>query len=272
MVMAVPAAAAQSREAVLRDRQAFATWLTTGSTSPYAVLTQRAIGPGLSLGPDGADVPLERIPLHRIIERDGVAHLEGSGNTRPLPRYRPVPLGAYRIRVAGPARRAVVTIYAPAPRNAKPPSWYEYDPTMVLTVGLSPAANPRARRLLAADGLEAEAVDAGKVSVTVGGATTRLQVFRIPEPSGEESDLEIYFRDGTSENGTYPAGRFVTLEPLGGDRYRLDFNRARNPFCAYNTAFACPLPWRGNSLPAAIKAGEKYTGGGLTPAKLDPPR
>lgn len=270
-MLVAPSLTAQSRDAVLRDRQAFATWLTTGSTSPYAVLTQRAIGSGLSLGPADADVPLERLPLHRITERDGTAHLEASGKTRPLPRYRPVPLGPYRVSVAGPPGRAVVTIYASAPRNPKRPNWYEYDPAMVFTVRLSPAANPRPRRILAADGLEAEAVEAGTVSVTVGGVTARLQVSRIPEPSGEESDLEIYFRDGTSENGTYPAGRFVTLEPLGGDRYRLDFNRARSPFCAYSTAFACPLPWRGNSLPVAIKAGEKYTGGGLTPPKLDPP-
>jgi Protein of unknown function (DUF1684) len=271
-LLVAPAVTAQNRDAVLRDRQAFATWLTTGSTSPYAVLTQRAIGPGLSLGPDGADVPLEQLPLHRIIERGGVAHLEVSGNTRPLPRYRAVPLGAYRIRVAGPAGRAVVTVYATAPRKAKPPSWYEYDQAMVFTVTLRPAANPRTRRILAADGLEAEAVEAGTVSVSVGGTTTALHVLRIPEPTGEESDFEIYFRDATSEKGTYPAGRFVSLEPLGGNRYRLDFNRARNPFCAYSTAFACPLPWRGNSLLVAIEAGEKYTGGGLTPPQVDPPR
>ena len=59
-------------------------------------------------------------------------------------------------------------------------------------------------------------------------------------------------------SGTYPAGRFVALTPAGGGRYRLDFNRARNPFCAYSSAYACPAPWRGNALPARIAAGEQY--------------
>lgn len=37
----------------------------------------------------------------------------------------------------------------------------------------------------------------------------------------------------------------------------LDFNLATNPYCAYNTGFACPLPPRQNRLPLAIRAGEK---------------
>jgi uncharacterized protein (DUF1684 family) len=91
----------------------------------------------------------------------------------------------------------------------------------------------------------------------------RLQVRRIPL-GGEESDLEIFFRDETNGRETYPAGRFVSLLPIGGGRYRLDFNRARNPFCAYNAAYACPAPWKGNSIPAPIRAGELYGGGGLS--------
>ena len=63
--------------------------------------------------------------------------------------------------------------------------------------------------------------------------------------------------------GTYPAGRFVPLVPARGGRYRLDFNRARNPFCAYSSAYPCPAPWRGNTIPAPVEAGERYLGGGL---------
>jgi uncharacterized protein (DUF1684 family) len=55
----------------------------------------------------------------------------------------------------------------------------------------------------------------------------------------------------------------VSLVPTGDGRYRLDFNRARNPFCAYSSAFACPAPWRGNAIGAKVEAGERYSGGGL---------
>jgi uncharacterized protein (DUF1684 family) len=96
-----------------------------------------------------------------------------------------------------------------------------------------------------------------------------LRVRRIP--TGDESELEIYFRDATNGHGTYPAGRFVPLVPLPDGRYRLDFHRARNPFCAYSSAFACPAPWRGNTIEAKVEAGERYLGGGLSapPAGLE---
>jgi hypothetical protein len=102
-----------------------------------------------------------------------------------------------------------------------------------------------------------QAAEAGTVGITAGGATTRLTVRRIPGED-DESDLEIYFRDLTNGRGSYPAGRFVSLTPLPDGRYRIDFNRARNPFCAYSSVYACPAPWPGNSLPAPVAAGERY--------------
>ena len=91
-----------------------------------------------------------------------------------------------------------------------------------------------------------------------------LRVLRILTPGSDESELMIFFRDGSNAVGTSPAGRFVELIPAEAGRYRLDFNRARNPYCAYNTAYPCPAPWRGNTIPVPVRAGEKYLGGGLT--------
>ena len=76
--------------------------------------------------------------------------------------------------------------------------------------------------------------------------------------------LIVFFRDATNGKGTYPAGRFVPLLPEGNGRYRLDFNRARNPFCAYSSVYPCPAPWPGNLIPAPIEAGERYHAAGGT--------
>jgi uncharacterized protein (DUF1684 family) len=92
----------------------------------------------------------------------------------------------------------------------------------------------------------------------------------MPSPGGEESELEIFFRDETNGRGTYPAGRFVSLVPLAAGRYRLDFNRARNPFCAYSSAYPCPAPWPGNAIPAPVTAGERYAGGGVSAPSTPP--
>jgi uncharacterized protein len=87
------------------------------------------------------------------------------------------------------------------------------------------------------------------------GTTCKLLVFK----SGEEKILFIPFKDGTSSKGTYGGGRYLEI-PKGmmqGDSLVIDFNRAFQPFCAYNYAYTCPIPPSENHLPIAVKAGEK---------------
>ncbi len=77
-----------------------------------------------------------------------------------------------------------------------------------------------------------------------------------------QGDLFIPFRDATSGKETYGAGRYLDdhrhgVTRLGGKRYRLDFNFAYNPFCAYQSGYSCPLPPPENWLSVAIEAGEK---------------
>ena len=84
---------------------------------------------------------------------------------------------------------------------------------------------------------------------------------------GESAELTIYtsadggafvpFVDGTSGKETYGAGRYLELEHLAGNKYRVDFNLAYNPWCAYSPFFSCPIPPQENRLSVPIRAGEK---------------
>ena len=251
---------AQIPAELAHERREYGEWLATAPVSPFAALVQRLLGEGLTIGPPEADIPLENLARHRLTVTGGLVSLEQAGSTRPLARGRPVAVGRYHLAVTGAGPRAAVIVYDRRPNHLNPPTYFPYQPRLVLAVTLRPPASPATRRVLAPDGQEVEASEAGTVAVTVGGSTVTLTVRRIPDPEGEESELEVFFRDATNGSGTYPAGRFVRLEPLGGERYRLDFNRARNPFCAYNTVFACPAPWRGNAFAGAIAAGEQYHG------------
>ena len=69
--------------------------------------------------------------------------------------------------------------------------------------------------------------------------------------------LFIPFRDLTSGQETYASGRYIDLAENTSGAYELDFNRAYNPYCAYNSAFSCPIPPAENTLALAIRAGEK---------------
>lgn len=88
------------------------------------------------------------------------------------------------------------------------------------------------------------------------------------ERSEEEADggdgsvtLFVPFRDKTTGQQTYGAGRYLEFHVEGDveavETVTLDFNLAYHPFCAYNEAFACPLPPRENWLEVPVEAGEK---------------
>ncbi len=77
----------------------------------------------------------------------------------------------------------------------------------------------------------------------------------------EEERLFIPFRDLTSGQETYGAGRYLDLDPVrnrtGDGKWILDFNRAYNPWCVYSQGYTCPFVPRENWLTAAVRAGEK---------------
>ena len=249
---------AQVSDALVRARSDYVSWLRTSPNSPFAAVAQQPIGAGLRLGPRDADLPLEGVPDHRLTTGGGRITLDGPEGKRVVPPARPVVIGGYTLVVDGPVGTPVVTVFGKS-RVERPVEYYPFDGSVVFTGPIIPPEGRGMVRILAPDGIEVEAIEAGSVVVPLDGHPTRLRVRRIPT-GGEESELEIYFRDETNGSGSYPAGRFVNLEPAGKGRYRLDFNRARNPFCAYSSAYACPAPWQGNSLPAKVEAGEKYGG------------
>jgi uncharacterized protein (DUF1684 family) len=74
---------------------------------------------------------------------------------------------------------------------------------------------------------------------------------------GSASIIFTAFADDTSTEATYGGGRYLDLELKNARQIELDFNKAYNPYCEYDSKFSCPLPPRENILQIAIKAGEK---------------
>ncbi len=251
----------QLPESVARERADYLAWLQTAPNSPFAAVAQQPIGTGLRLGPNDADIPLAGVPEHRVTVSRGTLTLQTPSGTQPVSRGRPIRLGAYTAYFTSSSAGSVVTVFGTG-SGKKHPGYYDYDSSLVFTGPLEPPAKAGRVRVLGADGIEVEASEAGTFVVSLG-SSTRLRVLRMPGATAEESELEIFFRDETNGKGTYPAGRFVSLTPLADGQYRLDLNRARNPFCAYNSVYPCPAPWRGNTISAAVRAGERYVGGGL---------
>jgi hypothetical protein len=253
----LPAAvAAQVPPDLAAERADFVHWLETAPTSPAAAIYHQPLADRLVLGP-GGDPALAAVPAATLRETRRGLTLETGGSSRAVPRDRDVALGAFHLRVSGARGGSVVTVYGPHARHSAP-EWYPFAGALVVDGTLEPPGRRESRRMLGLDGIAVEASLAGTFVARLDGSPVRLTVYRLPEPGTEEADLTIFFRDPTNGHGTYPAGRFLALRPLGGRRYRADFNRARNPFCAYNGIFPCPLPWPGNAIAGPIAAGERY--------------
>lgn len=86
------------------------------------------------------------------------------------------------------------------------------------------------------------------------------------EVDGQPASLTLYFSetgyflpfvDSLAGKETYPAGRYLEVEPIGGGKFLVDFNYAYNPYCAYNDRWSCPLTPFENHLKVPIAAGEK---------------
>lgn len=110
-------------------------------------------------------------------------------------------------------------------------------------------------------GMTSEEVSPGALVFTVEGQTYRL------DPISEQgsTDLFVIFKDETSRDATYGAGRYLYVKPAGADgTVIVDFNKAYNPPCAFTDYATCPLPAPQNRLKLRIEAGEKRYSKGHT--------
>jgi uncharacterized protein len=98
----------------------------------------------------------------------------------------------------------------------------------------------------------------GEIEFVLDGQPMTLGAF--VEDGAEIRSLFVPFADATTGSETYSAGRYLDLHPTATGLYTLDFNRAYNPYCAYNSKYECPFPPQSNRLEVPIRAGEKAPG------------
>jgi uncharacterized protein (DUF1684 family) len=96
---------------------------------------------------------------------------------------------------------------------------------------------------------------AGYVSFEVGGERARLTLYSTGHPG-----YFVPFRDKTSGDTTYGAGRYLDVESNEDGSVTIDFNYAYNPSCVYSDGYSCPIPPMENWLQVPIEAGEKMYG------------
>ena len=99
----------------------------------------------------------------------------------------------------------------------------------------------------------------GVLEFTLQGESRSLGAF-VADGTQRITSLFVPFPDETTGSETYSAGRYLDIDPTTTGYYTIDFNRAYNPYCAYNATYECPFPPPTNRMKAAIRAGEKAPG------------
>jgi uncharacterized protein (DUF1684 family) len=131
--------------------------------------------------------------------------------------------------------------------------WFPVDPAYRILATFHPYEQPRTYSIINILNMVEKMDSPGEVTFEIAGQALRM----IALDDGDDK-LWFVFKDATSGDSTYGAGRFLKVPlPANGTTVDLDFNRAYNPPCAFTAYATCPLPPPENVLPVKIAAGEQ---------------
>ncbi|MEX1046399.1 MAG: DUF1684 domain-containing protein [Actinomycetota bacterium] len=128
--------------------------------------------------------------------------------------------------------------------------YFPEDLALVFRVRLDPPDDRSSVSMPTTDGRTQIYARRGTLRFEVDDGPGRLTLF-----SSERAGGFLPFRDRTNGRETYAGGRYLDVEIRDGV-VLLDFNRAYNPYCAYNPDWSCPIPPPENWLEVPIRAGE----------------
>jgi len=152
---------------------------------------------------------------------------------------------------------------SPVPKEKRdallPLPYYPIDPNYAVPAALKLADDRPVFDMPTSTGALRRMQLVGTLEFTLQGEPRSLGAF-VPDGTQQITSLFVPFADLTTGAETYVAGRYLDIEPTGTGYYTIDFNRAYNPYCAYNAAYECPFPPPSNRLKVAVRAGEKAPG------------
>jgi uncharacterized protein len=136
--------------------------------------------------------------------------------------------------------------------------YFDVDEHYRVAATLIPITDKKSVVLATSDGLKKRYLEYAYAEFSLDNEKCRLLILEIMDMGPFRGTLFLAFADGTSAKETYGAGRYLDIKKVPGSKsIMLDFNKAYNPYCAYNNSFSCPFPPSENLLTISIKAGEK---------------
>lgn len=100
----------------------------------------------------------------------------------------------------------------------------------------------------------------GELHFAIDGVAYKLNVYQsmdLKKKKEYKNHLFLPFSDVTNGKESYIGGRYIDMEIQDAEVWEIDFNKAYNPYCAYNHKYSCPIVPLENDLEVAILAGVK---------------
>lgn len=138
--------------------------------------------------------------------------------------------------------------------------FFKFDSTFVVKAVLKRTPETKWFKMKTTTSRESEERVFGILMFELKGQSFQLNVYQGKElmtTEGYEDYLFLPFLDDTNGDTTYGGGRYIDLRIPEENEIEIDFNKAYNPYCAYNEKYSCPIVPRENYLPLKVEAGVK---------------
>ena len=145
-------------------------------------------------------------------------------------------------------------------KNFKGLEFFEFDSTYVVNANLKRTPNSEWFKMQTTTSRVSDERIYGILTFQLKGKTYNLNVYQgkdLMTTEGYEDYLFLPFLDNTNGEDSYGGGRYIDLRIPKGNELIIDFNKAYNPFCAYNEKYSCPIVPRENYVDIEIRAGVK---------------
>ena len=115
--------------------------------------------------------------------------------------------------------------------------FFEFDPEYIIQAKFTRTLDEKPFKMKTTTDRLPEYIKYGELLFVLKGATFKLNVYQnqdLIKKEGYEDYLFLPFLDNTNGEESYGGGRYIDMRLPEGDTMEIDFNKAYNPYCAYN--------------------------------------
>ncbi|MEQ3664154.1 MULTISPECIES: DUF1684 domain-containing protein [unclassified Olleya] len=141
--------------------------------------------------------------------------------------------------------------------------FFKFDTIYMVNADFKRTPNETPFKMKTTTDREVDYIKYGEATFTIKDKLLKLNVYQDLDMAidvGQEEALFLPFMDNTNGVESYKGGRYIEVKLPKDDKIFIDFNKAYNPYCAYNKKYSCPIVPSENILYVRIEAGvKKYT-------------